>query len=100
MFEYGQGVGQDYGEAAAWYRLAAEQGNGTGQHNLGLLYAAGTGVPQDYAEAYKWFNLALSRVDDALRADAMDLRDRTAAKMTREQIDEGVRRADEWERGQ
>ena len=49
---------KDHGEAAKWYRLAAEQGNAWGQGNLGEAYAKGEGVPQDYIKAYAWLNLA------------------------------------------
>ncbi|MBI4661709.1 MAG: SEL1-like repeat protein [Verrucomicrobia bacterium] len=54
----GDGVKQDFTEAAKWYRLAAEAGHAAAQKNLGLLYASGKGVPQDYAEAEKWLREA------------------------------------------
>ncbi|MFK8284951.1 hypothetical protein ACI75W_09130, partial [Capnocytophaga canis] len=38
MYYYGDGVPQDYYEAVKWYRKAAEQGNASGQNNLGLMY--------------------------------------------------------------
>jgi TPR repeat protein len=37
----GQGVTQDYKEAAKWFRLGAEQGYADEQYNLGILYAKG-----------------------------------------------------------
>ena len=46
MYYSGQGVPQDYGEAAKWYRLAAEQGDAIAQGNLGFMYYSGQGVPQ------------------------------------------------------
>ena len=58
LYYNGQGVLQDYAEAAKWYRFAAEQGNAMGQANLGILYNFGEGVLQDYAEAVKWYRLA------------------------------------------
>ena len=58
MYDFGQGVPQDYKEAMKWYRLAAEQGDATAQYNLGNLLNNGQGVPQDYAEAVKWYRLA------------------------------------------
>jgi uncharacterized protein len=58
MYEQGQGVIQDYGEAVKWYRLAAEQGDAGSQNNLGVMYAKGRGVPQNYREAVKWYRLA------------------------------------------
>ena len=48
----------DYSTALRLWRLAAEQGNASAQHNLGAMYDKGRGVPQDYAEAAKWFRLA------------------------------------------
>ena len=57
-FQNGQGVAQDYQQAAAWYRKAAEQGNASAQSNLGLMYSQGQGVPYDLVQAHKWINLA------------------------------------------
>lgn len=54
----GQGVPQNYNEAANWFRRAAEQGNATAQYNLGFLYAGGKGVTQSYKIAAKWFHQA------------------------------------------
>jgi uncharacterized protein len=51
-------VPQDYAEAVKWLRLAADQGEGFAQNNLGVMYAHGQGVPQDYAEAVKWYRRA------------------------------------------
>src|SRR5207302_1022097 len=58
MYANGQGVPQDYGEAAKWFRLAAEQGEATAQFNLGVLYHSGRGVSQNDAEALKWYRRA------------------------------------------
>jgi len=55
-YSTGEGVPQDYKEAAKWYRLAAEQGNANAQALLGSCYSAGEGVPQDYTEAVKWYS--------------------------------------------
>ena len=41
-YSNGLGVGQDYAQAAAWYRKAAE----AAQNDLGLMYRNGKGVPQ------------------------------------------------------
>ena len=61
MYETGDGVLQDGGAAAKWYRLAAAQGNVRAQTALGYLYSVGLGVPQDSAEAVKWYRLAADR---------------------------------------
>ena len=58
MYENGQGVSQDYVEAAKWYRREAEQGYIWGEVNIGRCYYTGAGVPKNYVEAYKWLNLA------------------------------------------
>jgi TPR repeat protein len=58
MYAKGQGVAQDYAEAATWYRKAAEQGYAPAQCKLGTMYSQGHGVTQDYAEAMKWYRKA------------------------------------------
>src|SRR5271154_6828431 len=44
VYETGEGVPQDYAQAAIWYRKAAEQGNANSQYDLALLYNTGQGV--------------------------------------------------------
>jgi len=61
MYCSGQGVEQDYVEAAGWFHLAAAQGNTSAQCNLGVMYRNGHGVTRDYAEAANWFRLAADR---------------------------------------
>jgi len=58
MYANGQGMPQDYREAAKWYRKSAVQGYDIAQHNLGYMYDKGLGVPQDYTEAIKWYRKA------------------------------------------
>ena len=58
MYYNGEGVPQDFAEAAAWYRKAAEQGDAGAQTTLGEMYLRGEGVPQDYVEAVAWYRLA------------------------------------------
>ena len=58
MYEFGNGVEQDYEEAVKWYRKSAEQGNSRGQYNLGYMYEFGKGVTKDYEEAIKWYRKA------------------------------------------
>jgi hypothetical protein len=92
----GQGVLQDYIEAARWWREAADQGAANAQFNLGLLYYGGRGVPQDYAEAHLWIDLAASRASGDDQKKFADARELVAKKMTAEQIAEAQRRAGEW----
>src|SRR5208282_3987556 len=54
MYFNGQGIPQDYVQAAVWYHKAAEQGNAIAQYTLGFLYAFGEGVPQDDEKAALW----------------------------------------------
>ncbi len=58
IYAKGQGVKQDYAEAAKWYRQAADQGHPAAQTALGELYEAGQGVPRDEAEAAKCYRRA------------------------------------------
>jgi hypothetical protein len=55
LYEVGQDVPQDDGEAVKWYRKAAEQGHAKAQYNLANHYSRGLGVPQNEAEAAKWY---------------------------------------------
>jgi TPR repeat protein len=55
---YGNGVPQNYGEAAKWYRKAAEQGYAEAQYRLGQMLEIGQGVKEDDAEAAKWYRKA------------------------------------------
>jgi TPR repeat protein len=97
MYDYGEGVLQDYVEAGKWYRLAAEQGHALAQGNLGALYGNGQGVPQEYVQAHMWFSLAASSLppgEDHVRA--VQYRDLVAKRMTPAQIAEAQKLAREW----
>jgi hypothetical protein len=54
-------VPQDYAQAVAWWRKAADQGFAGAQYNLGMMYAHGEGVPQDYAQAITWYRKAANQ---------------------------------------
>jgi hypothetical protein len=43
---------QKAGEAAHWYRLAAEQSILPAQNNLAMMYEQGRGVARNYVQAY------------------------------------------------
>ena len=51
------------GEAARWYRRAAEQGDVEAQKRLALLYLQGRGVAKDSQEAEKWYSKAAGQGD-------------------------------------
>jgi hypothetical protein len=59
MYEYGEKLPQDYGKAARWYEMAANQGDGYAQYQIGRAYTRGMGVPIDRVQAYKWLSLAM-----------------------------------------
>ncbi len=54
----GEGVPQDFKQAAAWFRKAAEQGEAGAQSNLGLSYAKGEGVTKNLVLAYALLNIS------------------------------------------
>ena len=58
LYARGQGVPQDFTEAAKWYQKAAEQGLAEAQYNLGVRYDRGQEVQQDFTEAAKWYQSA------------------------------------------
>lgn len=94
IYDSGDGVPQDYQEAAKWFSMAAEQGLAVAQHNLALMYARGEGVPLDYVLAYKWCNLAASQGYDF----GITLREFMITELSPDQITEGQRLCQEyWE---
>lgn len=54
----GEGVTNDYSQAAKWFAKAAAQGNPDGQLGLGELHEAGRGVARDSSEALRLYRLA------------------------------------------
>ena len=88
---------QDYAQAAAWYRKAADQGYAGAQYNLGVMYANGQGVPQDYVRLICGSTWQPSGTSDAgFHNKSVKDRDFVAAKMTPAQIAEAQRMASEW----
>ena len=96
MYHEGQGVPQDYAEAARWYRKAADQENAHARFNLGVMYRGGQGVPQDYVQAHVWFDLAASGARGDGQKEYADARDLVGQKMSSQQIAEALRLAAEW----
>lgn len=66
-FNRGLGVEQDQEEAAKYFFLAADKGNGYAQYSLANMYKNGVGVEQDYEEALMFFELS----DRTLKAKSM-----------------------------
>lgn len=63
MYDYGEGVEQDYEKAAEWYLKAAGFGNAKAEEALGYLYFNGLGVEQDYAKSFEWYSKAAEQGD-------------------------------------
>jgi TPR repeat protein len=95
MYDSGQGVPQDYKEAAKWYRVVAELRNPSAQYRLGVMYSKGEGVSQDYIQAHMWFSLATAS-GAAIRSEAKKSCDELAEKMTPEQIEKAQDLARNW----
>lgn len=65
-FFNGDGVKQDYRQAARWYQKLAEKEVVEAQFTLGLMYIRGDGVNQDNEKAVHWLTLAAEqRLPDA-----------------------------------
>ena len=92
MYGKGQGVPQDWQEAANWGRRAAEQGLAVAQYNLAVAYGQGKGVPKDYVLAHMWANLAAAQGEEK----AIEARDAFETLMTPAQFAEAQRLAREW----
>jgi uncharacterized protein len=88
-YAHGQGVAKDYAEAATWFRKAAEQNFADAQNGLGNCYFNGKGVAKDNVEAYKWTLLAAAQGNEEAKKSKIALE----SLMTREQIEEGQKRA-------
>jgi hypothetical protein len=93
MYQEGQGVQKDHGEAAKWYRRSAEAGQPFAQNNLGVMYKHGRGVKQDNVQAYFWFSLASKyylEFEEMNLERARQNRQGVASKMTPDEIDQSV----------
>ena len=61
MHHSGKGVPRNHKEAAAWTRLAAEQGHPLAQYNFGQAHFTGEGVPRDLTKAAAWWRRAAEK---------------------------------------
>jgi len=64
-YHEGIGVARDLEEAAHWYRIGAEVGDGLAQLALGQMYMDGGGLERDLVQAAVYLQLAVERIDDA-----------------------------------
>jgi putative methionine-R-sulfoxide reductase with GAF domain len=91
-YALGEGVPQDYAEAARWFFQAADQGNVPAQSTLGAYYWAGRGVPLDLSKAYFWALLAQAGGDEASKERVALL----ASRLARAQIVAEQQAANDW----
>ena len=94
-YAIGDGVLKDDGEAAKWFRLAADQGLAVAQASLGAKFAMGQGLPKDYVLAYMWLNLAAAQPSDKHEEHTM-AREGIEGLLTPAQLAEAQRLALEW----
>ena len=92
LLRRGEGVQQDFAQAARWFRQAAQRGHVQAQHDLGMLYYEGQGVDKDARWAYYWIKVAALQGDDK----AEESLKKVAAGMSADQIREADRQAAEW----
>ncbi len=65
----GDGVEQNYEEAAKWFMMAAKQGYSQAQYNLAVMYEDGEGVKENIDEALKWYKKSAEQGNnDAIEA--------------------------------
>ncbi len=88
MYYKGEGVPQNYKQAAYWAQKAAEQGRADAQANLAIMYYKGQGVTQDFQQAYIWWRLATDQTDVSLGNDI----DNVGEKLSPEQLSEARKR--------
>ena len=59
LYETGNGLPQDYGEAMKWYRKVVDADrfgvSFDAMERIGNLYENGLGVPKDHAQAVAWY---------------------------------------------
>ncbi len=77
MYLNGDGIPKNEAEAAKWYRKAAEHGDATAQHILGIMYEDGIGVSKDDKMAIKWYDAAVKQGNESARARLQDLQRKT-----------------------
>lgn len=103
LYDLGLGVSTDPKLAARLYEQAAELGESRAMLNLGILLIQGKPeVNKDYIEAYKWLDLGRfytqSSKDFMLKWRVRGHLDELSTMMTPAQIEEGKKRANEWDR--
>ena len=73
LYYSGNGIEQDYSQAALWYRRAAQQGNVDAQYSLGNMYLMGEGVGQNDRQAAEWYTMAAEQGHSSARHNLSSL---------------------------
>ncbi|MBP6863535.1 MAG: sel1 repeat family protein [Neisseriaceae bacterium] len=63
LYELGQGVPVNYGQALRWYEQAQEAGSVAATGNLGALHERGLGTPKNYFYAITYYFMGLNQGD-------------------------------------
>jgi TPR repeat protein len=63
LYQNGQGVQRDPGEAVTWFLAAANHDVSAAAATLGILYSLGLGVPKDVDTSAQWFRRAAGQTD-------------------------------------
>ena len=87
MYDRGQGVPKDDGQAAEWYRKSAERDNMIAQIRIAIMYRDGRGVAADPVKAWFWAGMA-ARKEDHMHRIGLALQRDLKAVMTPEQLAE------------
>jgi TPR repeat protein len=94
LYYEGQGVPQNFSEAARWFQESAERGYNRAQLNLGNMYAIGRGVKRDYSSSYVWLSLCAAGGNQKCTAQ----RDEIAQKLKPAKLAEAQRIAAQWKK--
>ena len=91
QYDLGEGVNQDYAQAAIWYRKSAEQGEAAALYNLAIMYDTGEGVEKDIVQAYAWMSAAEIFGNKGAKESSKDF----LVRMSQQQIAQGDQRVTE-----
>ena len=91
---YYQGVGVERNpqEAAKWFKILAEKNNANGQTYLAYMYSSGDGINQDLIQSYKWFYIVSKQHSEPANSEIKKLQDYMSAA----DVDEAIKKADNW----
>jgi hypothetical protein len=59
MYDFAEGVKQNYVKSSQWYLFADERGYGEAQCKIANRFNGGIGIRRDLIQAYKWYRLCL-----------------------------------------